>query len=253
VLRCRICHKGVTLTVSLEHVNPCDLSRQFEIGKRWRKRLSANPNDTLGTEAFRFFLRRQTRSEHHALDTSPVFPALLEGTLCIDGYRRLMSAFHDLYRHMEPPLQSACAQHRLDEFGFLYEARTPILAAELEIIGLGDAGSGKGQARARPSFESIESLAGALYVIEGSLLGGSTMCGAVDKLLAKVGLGPNAYWNWCRSEGPGRWAMTCQLLERVADNDDARRSIVGAARMTFRSFSQGLGTANPVRVHDKPC
>ena len=190
---------------------------------------------------FRFVLRHETRAEHGGLDQHPAFASLLDGTMSLNGYRNLMLAFHGFYLRVDEPLQQACGRYGLDRLGFVYEPRTAILASDLRVLGA-DVPPWTGQSLPvqKLDVDSIESLGGALYVFEGSLLGASMMCASTDSLLQRIGTGGNAYWKWCREAGSKRWAMTCQLIERLATTDQAKARMVDAAQTAFRSFAQWL-------------
>lgn len=203
--------------------------------------MSAYPETKSRNEMFRFVLRRETRAEHGDLDRHPVFASLLDGTMSLEGYRNLMLAFHGFYLSVEEPLQQACARHGLDLMGFVYEPRAAILAGDLEAIGA-DAAlvKRKPPAERKIHMDAVEALAGALYVFEGSLLGASMMCASTDALLERTGSKGNAYWKWCREAGSRRWAMTCQLIEKLATTDQAKGRMVDGAQSAFRSFSDWL-------------
>lgn len=179
--------------------------------------------------------------EHDGLDRHPAFAALIGGKLSFDGYRSLMLAFHGFYRCLDQPLQHACDQFGLDRLGFRYEPRTAILAGDLAMLGVNArASSNRPPAGGTLRLDSIEALGGALYVFEGSLLGGSVLCASTDELMEKTGSTGNAYWRWCREAASRRWAMTCRLIEDLATTDQAKVPMIGGAKMAFRSFATWL-------------
>lgn len=194
--------------------------------------------DVVKPEPIRFLLRRETRPEHDALDNHPAFLALINGTLSLPDYRRLMQKFHDFYSALDPYLENACGRFGASRSGFHYERRTALLAGDLMALGV----RGEDLRRPRPSngrapVGSAAALAGMLYVFEGSLLGGAVLCAATEKLLAPTGSGGNAYWQWCRTAARPRWAMTCRLIEEIAASDGAEDDMVAAARNSFHQFA----------------
>ncbi len=198
------------------------------------------------TEPFRFVLRRKTRAEHEALDSHPAFADLMNGTLDIAGYRRLMLLFHGFYASHDRILQDACDAYALHRSGFAYASRMAFLDDDLASLGV-DCCS---MPMARPSADlfpvgSAASLGGMLYVFEGSMLGGAMLCRATEAVLG--GASGNAYWRWCRDAGPARWAMTCSLLENLAGLETARADMVAGAQAGFRSFADWLAA-----WHDHP-
>jgi heme oxygenase len=181
--------------------------------------------------AFRFELRSATRAEHQALDGHPAFEALTAGSLGIAGYRRLMVLFHGLYAGLDGPL--AAASRRFLPATFNYAPRRDIIALDLRSLGVADAEP----APAPEPFATASALCGALYVVEGSLLGGAMLQRSTQALLADHGGRGDGYWRWCRDAGGPRWSATCALIEANAASPPARDEMVDAARRTFRLFS----------------
>ncbi|MDP3899377.1 MAG: biliverdin-producing heme oxygenase [Mesorhizobium sp.] len=191
-------------------------------------------------------LRRQTRGEHEALDRHPAFAALMDGTLSLDGYRRLMLLFHGDYSALDAALEADCELFGLAAAGFRYEARTGLLADDLAALGFDDVAiSGNPAATELPRLGSRAALAGALYVFEGSLLGGAMLCRATEAILAREDSGGNAYWRWCRTAAGPRWAMTCRQVEALSGSEDQRADMAAAARGAFRSFADWLERWQP--------
>ena len=103
-------------------------------------------------------------------------------------------------------------------------------------------------------LDTAEALGGALYVLEGSLLGASVLCASTDSLLGKGGAGGNGYWKWCREAASRRWAMTCRMIEELATSDPARGRMIDGARAAFRSFAEWLDAFDHAFPHRRePC
>lgn len=195
-------------------------------------------NGIAKTEPVRFLLRRETRTQHDVLDNHPAFLALVNGSLSLPDYGRLMQAFHGFYRMLDPYLESACGRFAVAEAGFRYEGRAALLESDLIALGLGDkAIRPVPNAALREPVRSAAALGGMLYVFEGSLLGGAVLCAATEKLLAPNAIGGNSYWRWCVAAAQPRWAMTCGLIDELAVTAGAREEMVTAARHSFHRFA----------------
>jgi heme oxygenase len=192
------------------------------------------------SEAFRFMLRRATRIEHKALDAHPAFAALMEGTLSVDGYRSLMALFHGFYQRHDPLLERACSLHALDRMGFVYASRSVLLRSDLAALDGGPSGPRTDKSAALPPIGSAGTLGGVLYVIEGSMLGGTVLCRAVEALLSQKGAEGCGYWRWCRDASAARWAMTCAMIERLAATETARAEMIAGAQAAFATFAGWL-------------
>ncbi|MGF7162948.1 heme oxygenase [Rhodoligotrophos appendicifer] len=191
-------------------------------------------------EGFRFVLRRETRSDHEALDDHPAFRALLDGTLSPEAYLQLMTVLYELYHALDDALGEACERFSSATEGFAYAPRTPVLSSDLRALGLDpEDWDGQGQVT-HPALPTAASLAGMLYVVEGSLLGGAVLHRATEALPNQVHSGGNSYWRWCGEVGGKRWAMTCRLLEHLASDPERRSEMIGSAVSGFQLFSRNF-------------
>lgn len=193
---------------------------------------------TARSEPVRFALRRSTRAEHAALDAHPALAALVDGSLDRDGYGRLMGRFERFYACHDAMLARATMAYGLDRFGFTYASRAAILAEDLAQLGV----DGWREAPAAPlsPADSIGTLCGMLYVLEGSMLGGAVLCRAAEALPSNSGGRGCGYWRWCRDEGGRRWAMTCATLDALGTSEAARSDMLAGARATFIGFGDWL-------------
>ncbi len=189
-------------------------------------------------EAFRFELRRATRPEHESLDAHPAFAALMNGTLDVGGYQRLMILFHGFYARHDRLLAQSCERYALNRLGFAYAPRTSILAKDLAALGVPPIRAAN--LAALPPIDTAGTLGGMLYVFEGSMLGGGVLCRAVESLLEKHDASGSGYWRWCREAGAGRWAMTCAMLDRIAATEAEKQDMIAGAQAAFVSFADWL-------------
>jgi heme oxygenase len=193
--------------------------------------------ETRRPTAFRSELRAATRVEHQALDRHPAFVALAGERLGIDGYAKLMSLFHGLYAGLDDALGGGSRRLLPADCGYAYQRRQPLLARDLEQLGA----PASDAAPAPGPYRSLASLCGALYVVEGSVLGGAMLQRATGALLSSSGGGGDGYWRWCRDAGGTRWGATCGLIEMSAGTSRSRDEMVATARDTFNLFSGWLG------------
>lgn len=187
--------------------------------------------------AFRFELRRATRAGHQMLDDHRAFTALAGGRLGFEAYRQLMALFHGLYAGLDDALDADCRRLLPSGGDYTYVHRTPLLARDLDDLGAVPVRAAEGP----PPHGSLAGLCGALYVVEGSVLGGVMLQRATAALLAGRGGAGDAYWRWCRDAGGPRWAATCGLIEANAATPRSRGEMVDAAQATFALFSDWFG------------
>lgn len=188
----------------------------------------------------RFVLRTETRLEHESLDGHPAFSAMTGGTLSLDQYRGVMLALHRAYRTLDPLLVEACAKAQIFARDFTYAPRLPILSTDLASLEAADADlDGPLPQPLIPEIDSPAALAGILYVVEGSVLGGAMLHRSTLAILGS-GRGGNGYWSWCAAEGAARWAMTCRMLSRLDTGPAARAAMIAHARCAFRLIDQAF-------------
>jgi heme oxygenase len=183
--------------------------------------------------AFRLELRSATRTEHGSLDDHPAFTSLASGTLELAGYGRIMRLFHGLYAGLDAALDEACRRLLPEGSRYSYARRLPMLSSDLARLEV-EAGV---PAPPPAAPRTLAGLCGALYVVEGSVLGGAMLQRATAALLAGHGGGGDAYWRWCRDEGGARWASACDLIEATAATQRARDEMIATARQTFALFA----------------
>ncbi|MBL8584632.1 MAG: biliverdin-producing heme oxygenase [Rhizobiaceae bacterium] len=191
------------------------------------------------SRGFRFDLREATRDEHASLDSHPAFASLLSGRLELHGYARLMALFHAFYRSHDPIIGNACRIHGLHMAGFEYAPRKEILRHDLAALGVEPIAPAQIGEGTLPLMSSAAATCGTLYVVEGSMLGGSVLGGAVGSLFTGTS-GGKGYWQWCAQAGAGRWAMTCKTIDNLASDDASRTDMIAAARTAFRTFGAWL-------------
>jgi heme oxygenase len=91
-----------------------------------------------------------------------------------------------------------------------------------------------------PRLVTPEQRLGALYVIEGSTLGGLTLCKGLDRLLTRENIDGRQFFH---GRGRGTAQAWSGLLARLTDADQghaARAEIVGAAVQIFSVFEAWL-------------
>lgn len=106
--------------------------------------------------------------------------------------------------------------------------------AHLLLQDLGDLGAEPPQTDQFPSFVALAETLGAIYVLEGSRLGGGLLARTVPSDLPRRFLG---------TSDPARWRALIEVLDRMLVSDCQREASIDAARRVFGCFEAGA------RVH----
>lgn len=171
-------------------------------------------------------LRLATADVHARLHLHPGLAAVAAGRIDIAGYRSLLHRLHGFYR----PFEAAAG---------LPPLRSDWLARDLDAIGAAPGGTRHWCARL-PPLDSSEAILGALYVVEGSALGGRGLARQLGGLLGENTLVGRRFF---ASDGadPGiAWRAFVDQLAAVPAAARAQRTVIGAAVGVFGSFETWL-------------
>ena len=172
-------------------------------------------------------LRTETAALHRAVEAHL---DLLRPCLTLTGYAEILSRFWCVYQPLEAALDPILAAELP---GYYPERRRlPSLEADLAWLKVDPAGL-----RPHPHVPAIPDLAaalGALYVIEGSTLGGQVIS---RHLRLQFDLTPTRGASFFSGYGDATGARWREYLALLAQHDDRQRpDIVQAAQDTFRCF-----------------
>jgi len=177
-------------------------------------------------------LRAATDPAHRALEAGLDWQARVATRT---GYRDLLARLHGFHATWE----SAIGVHLADE-GFLGpRRRLALLAADLAHLGLGPAAVAALPRSKAVMLDGPAAATGALYVLEGSTLGGQLIGRHIAGLhgFGETGL------TYYRAHGPrtgAMWAAFRARLEDFADDPEAEALLTAAAVATFAAMRDWL-------------
>jgi heme oxygenase len=178
-------------------------------------------------------LRAATQGPHERLHLHAGFSRVKNGTITLTDYRALLMRLYGFYRPFERAVGADGARARW-------------LESDLAWLGA-DAVALRG-ARLCPDiplYDSPERRLGALYVVEGSALGGRQLFRGLDGLLDRDSTGRDAiegrrFFAGRGSETGGAWLDFLGNLAAVGSGPAGRAALVGAAVETFAVFETWL-------------
>jgi heme oxygenase len=180
-------------------------------------------------------LRTATAELHRSLEARL---DLLSPQLSLERYQRLLRGFHGYYAAIEPRLVELARQTRAT---LPIVARTGLLEQDLLSLGVRpDAIAAAPRCADLPALLGREHLAGCLYVLEGSRLGGRVIARFVEE---QLGLTRSRGCRFFADEGQEtnrRWPEVLSWLESHAVPGVDQRQIVSSAAETFRSLESWL-------------
>lgn len=172
-------------------------------------------------------LRESTAAEHRAVEgTMPLMKPDLtreEYVACLQRLHGIVAAWDDTARQQAPPSMQDVLRPRL---------RGHLLEADLDWFGSDD------EKENRPTLPDLNDEAlflGALYVMEGSTLGGQLIARHVEETLGlEPGRGDLYFRGHGEQTGP-MWREICNLL-RTRVPEELSDRVIESARRTFRAF-----------------
>lgn len=190
---------------------------------------------------YRAELRARTHDVHQQLHLHSNFVALFDGTIRLPQYTELLQRFHGFYEPLESAIDAALERTSTLSAGFTYAHRTALLERDLANLGFT-----AGQIAQNPRCASVaksvtpDTVAGVLYVIEGSTLGASLIDRAAQKILPDSATHGRNFWAWSRAHNTQRWAAINAYLDHLERSGHPLDAIVFGAQNTFTALANWL-------------
>jgi heme oxygenase len=197
------------------------------------------PDVTASTGSVRDALRAATEAVHLRLHAIPAFEALAAGRLSRAGYAAVLRHMLGFHAALEARLAAAPS---LLPYGIdvAARARSHLLRADLVVLGA----SPEAPLAPMPAFASAAAALGALYVAEGSTLGGRQLARALDAILPP-GLDGRRFLLGHGERHGEMWRACCAAIEACGAKPGQRAVMVQGARDTFAAFETWFGTFTP--------
>ncbi len=180
----------------------------------------------------RDLLRAATQAPHERLHLHAGFSAVKDGTVTLAEYRALLTCLYGFYE----PFECAIGPEHI---------RTGWLARDLASLGVAAAAlPGIRRCADIPRYDTLARRLGALYVVEGSALGGRMLCRGLDGLLGDAAMEGRRFFAGRGANTGGAWRDFLDRLEPAGAAPEGRAALVSAAVETFRVFETWLGGWN---------
>jgi heme oxygenase len=177
----------------------------------------------------REILREATRGPHERLHQHAGFAIVNDGTITRRDYRALLSRLYGFYEPFERAVGAG-------------DLRTQWLKSDLACLGA-DAATIAGVSLCAdiPRYEGPERRLGALYVVEGSALGGRQLSRGLDRLLGAGRVEGRRFFAGRGSDTGAAWLGFLGQLASAGSEPIGRAVLVSAAVETFEVFETWLG------------
>jgi heme oxygenase (biliverdin-IX-beta and delta-forming) len=216
-----------------------ELARGFEV----HKPVSLGSDAALAlskANAMRRRLRDATAAAHERMHAHAGFKGAAAGTIEPLDYRLLLIRLYGFHKPFEDLVRATADRVRLD-LDMVDRARSPLLLADLQALGF-DTNVEAGLPLWRPSVHlaSKGALLGALYVLEGSTLGGVQIARALkDRGSGDVSNARLFFLGRGERQG-AMWRELLQKLGALRDDDHEATEAEEAAVATFGAFEDWM-------------
>jgi heme oxygenase len=170
-------------------------------------------------------LRHATQGPHERLHHHAGFSAVQHATITLPHYQALLTRLYGFYL----PFETATGGAPL---------RTQWLAQDLAWFGIEPAAIRPCQHI--PPYPSPAHRLGALYVVEGSALGGRTLCRGLDQLLGEAATEGRRFFTGHGPATGDTWRGFLNQLAAAGQTPPARTALISAAVETFAVFETWL-------------
>lgn len=174
-------------------------------------------------------LRAATKQTHEELEQA-MFP-LIQGITDAKGYAKLLHLFYGYYKPLENGIDLHLDRQVLTDYN--ERRKTDWILRDLEDIA--QANKTIALDNQAPLIQSNAAAFGALYVMEGSTLGGKIICKTIGENLSipdKKGL---SFFYGYGSEAASRWKYFLSALDQYSGKPE-EEEIVSTANLVFKNF-----------------
>ena len=177
-------------------------------------------------------LRSETSPYHEALEQNAFNQALRVGTLTAAETAHFLAKMYGFLVPYETALQQHAAEFS-PAWAVPERLRAHLIREDFDQTDMAPA---LPLCPAMPPLHTRLQLLGALYVVEGSTLGGQV----ITRQLAQVGIPLRTYFTGYGARTGPRWKSFCQLLTETATSAADQNEIVTSACLTFQRLDQWI-------------
>lgn len=176
-------------------------------------------------------LKRSTKAEHQALEGKIV--RLIKGTMSLADYHELLRFFYGFYQPVESGVLAHLDEKHLPDIKS--RRKSSLLKADLQATGYD--GNGLSTSTKLPAIDDIPTAFGALYVLEGSTIGGRYILDLLKQQVVLPEPDGIAFFFGYGHETMTYWEAFKSALNHHVKTRDAIFAATASAKQTFQAFS----------------
>lgn len=185
-------------------------------------------------------LRGETAALHQALERNALSSQLMSPAVTLAGYTAYLQRMYGFVAAFEqnifPVLEGVFP-------GLDALRKSPLLEADLCALGTSPGGIYP-EGEMRSAYPSIAKALGALYVLEGSTLGGMVIHKYLQQVLGNAITGRAAYFTAYGAQTGPRWKAFLQAFCALSVGSGEGQQVIAGAADTFRRIDQWFSTSH---------
>jgi len=180
-------------------------------------------------------LKKDTRPDHDRLEELLFVHSIMDGTLSLPEYKKILTTNYLIHTTFEEPLFRALSPQLAEELKIHSRRKLPALLSDLREVDMEAPYAGSVE-QPDVAYDNDPALLGALYVLEGATLGGHVIVKklAVNSMLNHLNLGFH-YYRVYGDDLIANWKEFCGILNQQPETDYP--SILAGAKKMFEEIS----------------
>jgi len=181
-------------------------------------------------------LREETKDSHNRVEEIGYGKAIMSRTLTLDNYKDLIAKQYVAHKLLEPQIHSNTELSNNHELQLSNREKISLIIKDLEDLGvnINDIDTNIENIK----LDTTEAALGALYVIEGSTLGGDIIYKALQRNENLQNINSYNYYNCYGENTRVHWKTFSDFILTYADNKEKEDAIVKAAEDTFNLYER---------------
>ena len=188
-------------------------------------------------------LKAFTASNHQ--DLEKILVGQMRNISNSEAYSELLQLFYNYFGAIEEQVNTYIGESNLSDH--LQRRKTKSL--ESDIVALGGTASRTIQASDVPEIKNTLQAFGALYVMEGSTLGGSHIVRMIQKKLQTADMKGFSFFESYGADMMQMWEKFKEVLDKQARNEAEQQVILDAADETFLRFKSWIIKQSSPKEH----
>lgn len=182
-------------------------------------------------------LKNDTQAAHQHLEKAPCFKRLFAKDYRLNEYTQLLSYFYGYFSGIEPLLFDNLPAELHSQL--LYRRKTHLLQQDLNVLGINSAGN-LPICEALPNLTTFAQKMGALYVLEGSLLGGRVIGRHLSQQLGDDVSSALNFYHCYGADLETQWRGFAVLMTQCFDSQPEAEinAVLASATATFATLGQ---------------